>query len=180
MGRNFGRDGAIMIKDLSAEYVRSLLSYDEKGGVLRWKQRPGARIQWNARYAGKEAGCVRDDGYVIVGIDGTIYFAHRLIWLIVTGEWPIQIDHRDVNPSNNKWDNLRMATHTQNMANVRTRSASGFKGVYLTRNKTNPWMALITINKKAKNLGYFSDPEEAHAAYCAAAKQHHGAYSRAA
>ena len=71
--------------ELKSEYVRSLLDYDPETGILRWKTSvggpQGARIQ-----AGSIAGSKSTrEGYLVIGIDGKTYRAHRLAWLIFTG-----------------------------------------------------------------------------------------------
>ncbi len=156
--------------NLSATYVRSILSYNKRTGVLRWKvnRRPRAK-------KGKEAGCRAPNGYIHVGIDGSMYLAHRLAWLIVTGAFPKeQLDHRDLDPSNNKWKNLREATHAQNKRNqtVNKNNACGIKGVH-KRNDCNRWTAMIQCAKKVHYLGLFKTKMEAAASYKAAAKKFH-------
>lgn len=84
------------------------------------------------------------------------------------------IDHKDRNPLNNCRDNLRAATHSQNRANSKRHSESGYKGVY--RNG-NSWQARINVNGKSIHLGYFDDPEKAHKVYCKAAVKYHGEFA---
>jgi hypothetical protein len=84
---------------------------------------------------------------------------------------PKRIDHADLDKVNNRIQNLRPATNSQNQANTKRRptNRSGFKGVAWNTN-AKLWKAGITVNGKNNHLGYFSTPEEAHEAYCAAAK----------
>ena len=82
--------------DLSAAYVRSILSYDPLSGDLRWIKKIARKI-----VAGSIAGCCAKSARRRIRIDGRLYLASRLIWLIVTGEWPhAQIDHLDLDKSN--------------------------------------------------------------------------------
>lgn len=117
--------------------------------------------------------------HVAIGVDGKLYGAHRIAWLLHTGRWPaVLIDHIDRNPFNNQFANLREATYSENGRNrgVDARSKSGYKGVtYHTTNKV--WNARITHNGKLHHLGSFSEPEAAHIAYCEAAKQFHGSFA---
>lgn len=87
-----------------------------------------------------------------------------------------QVDHIDGDRTNNRLENLRLATHSQNRRNSRSRSSCGMKGVSRHRKR---WSAKITIDGKLKHLGIYDTPEEAHAAYCAAAKELHGEFFRA-
>lgn len=88
------------------------------------------------------------------------------------------IDHRDGDPANNRWNNLRKATPAQNCANRRRQqnNASGFKGVVAYRGK---WRAVITKNGRPTMLGTFESPAAAHAAYVAAARKLFGEFARA-
>src|SRR5208282_6243284 len=117
-------------------------------------------------------------GYIRVMLNNTIYAAHRLIWFYMTKRWPKhQIDHRDRDRANNRWDNLRQATNTQNRYNTVSWSRHSVKGVrFIFGRKTKPWAAQIRRNKRDAHLGTFATKEEAHQAYCAAAKQLHGVF----
>lgn len=172
--------------DLTAEYVRSRLDYDPDTGVLRWKTRedlPAGRTRnvWNGRYAGKVAGCVNTHGHVVIAIDSRLYYAHRLAWLIVYGEWPDdQLDHANMEHADNRLANLREATHGQNQRNRRALrgSATGLKGVSEDK-RSGRFTARISHDDRVRHLGTFDTPEAAHDAYRAAAEKLHGEYSRA-
>jgi HNH endonuclease len=160
-----------------ADVLHELLEYSGDTGEFRWKSDRG-----NNKTAGKLAGCLRSDGYVIIRINSRNYLAHRLAWAMTYGEWPELLDHIDMNPSNNRIDNIRPANHSLNKANRRKTRAntSGFKGVFFDKTaSTNPWRAAIKVNYKLKNLGCFASPEEAHAAYDAAARKHFGDFANA-
>ena len=89
------------------------------------------------------------------------------------------VDHINGNSLDNRRSNLRLATHQQNIHNQRrnSRNTSGYKGVSYAR-RMNKWLAKIKINGKCKSLGYYVTPEEAFAAYCAAAKEAFGDFAR--
>ncbi len=166
--------------DASFEDVDALLAYDPLTGAFTWKKSRGGRT------AGGVAGSAttRQDGYTMITIrlHGRSYVASRLAWLLMTGEWPPHfIDHKDTDPTNNKFDNLRCATEGQNRANSKKRSdnTSKYKGVSWDPINSK-WVARIRVPKgKYSNLGRFCDPEEAHAAYCRAATELHGEFARA-
>jgi hypothetical protein len=86
-------------------------------------------------------------------------------------------EHRNMDSLDNRDENLRIATVSQNNCNRRAQrnNKSGFKGVYRHNQK---WAAQIGFNGKRKYLGYYPTPELAFAAYCAAAKQLHGDFAR--
>ena len=161
---------------LTAERLRSLLSYDAASGLFRWsvaRRARGGRVQ-----IGDVAGFVDNEGYVNIRIDGVLYQAHRLAWLHVYGDWPSwMLDHRDLNKHHNSLANLRIATPTQNNMNMPLRMAntSGAKGVAWDRGK---WAARIGANGVSVYLGRFDCYEDAVAARLAAAEKLHGQFLR--
>lgn len=162
------------------EKVIELLMYDPESGAWFRKIRHDVRKEWNTRYANKAAGSIRTDGYLTIAINRKNYYAHRLAWIYMTGEWPMQqIDHIDLNKSNCKWSNLRSATNSQNHANIdiRTDNTSGFKGVYFQR-RTRKWCADIIVRSKKLHLGSYTDPKDAGQAYMKAAKRYFGEFAR--
>lgn len=154
------------MKALTAEKLRTLLNYDPETGVF-------------SRAHGKpNVGSPYPNGYIGIRVDYQRYLAHRLAWLHVYGEWPAsEIDHINGDKTDNRICNLRLATRAENNANTRCRAKSGFKGVVLTK---YGYRAAITINNRFKYLGLFKTPEEAHEAYCCAAREAFGDYHRAA
>jgi hypothetical protein len=159
-------------RDITAEQVRELLHYDPETGVFTW-------LVPHRGHVGT-AGHVKPDGYLQIGIGGHKFYAHRLAWLWVNGQWPDgDLDHRDTNRANNAIGNLRPATQTENNRNTRaSRSASGLKGV--SRHPRSGWRAKITVEGRSVFLGRFATPQEAHAAYCEAARKAFGEFWRPA
>src|SRR5262249_61415835 len=115
---------------LTQQRLQQLLSYDPGSGEFRWR----ALVRPNR--AGEIAGCPMRSDYWTIHIDGRNYRAHQLAWLYMNGEWgrPL-IDHRDGDPFNNRWCNLRVSSYSHNAANrPRLRNnTSGFKGVTFDR-----------------------------------------------
>lgn len=126
--------------------------------------------------AGKRADRRRSDGYYVVNLFGRRFEAARLAWLYMTGKWPIgDVDHKDGNPANNAWANLRDVPHRDNIENrsrANKSNKSGFLGVSKIA-KTGRFRAQITIAGQTKWLGEFDRPEAAHAAYLEAKRLHH-------
>lgn len=168
--------------------LRQLLRYEAETGKLFWLPRPREMFAsqrscstWNARFAGREALTAASNGYRVGHIDFKLCMAHRVIWALVHGYWPDQVDHVSGNRGDNRFANLREATKSENVSNtpLRADNTSGFKGV--TFQKSNQkWNARITKNGVCHNLGYFETAEAAHAAYRTAAPKHHGEFARAA
>ena len=161
---------------LTAKRLRQVLYYDPNTGLFRWNVSTSNRMK-----VGSVAGAV-SHAHITIGVDARRYFAHRLAWLYMTGEWPShEIDHRDADGLNNRWANLRAATRTQNARNVpkQKNNTSGFKGAYFHQ-QSGLWFASITVNRKQMYLGYFKTAKLAHAAYCEAAKTLHGDFARVA
>lgn len=164
---------------ITQERLKELLEYSPDTGLFFWL------VDRGGKKAGDIAGC-RKRTYIVISLDDRVYRAHHLAWLYMTGEWPKPfVDHRDLNKHNNIWANLRIATKSQNMANVgRIKSnVSGLKGVSAYRAGERcgkPWQACIGVNGKSKHLGHFATKEEAHAAYVVAAEKLFGEFARAA
>lgn len=98
--------------------------------------------------------------------------------LAIAGEWPTgDIDHKDTNRSNNRWDNLRPATRSQNLSNSGAKPFNpiGLKGVSVFRDK---WQSSISDNYRKVHLGTFDCPAAAHFAYIIAADNQFGEFAR--
>jgi len=120
---------------------------------------------------GKEAGGVNELGYRVITVNKRRFLAHRLAWFYVNGVWPDgMIDHVNQDQSDNRIENLRIATKSQNMANdgPRATNTSGYRGVTFDK-KRGKWVAMITKDYKVLHLGRFLDREDAARAYDAAA-----------
>lgn len=159
-------------------------SYDPETGELRWLERPATHYsspeqckRANAQFAGTIAGHAEPRRYVFVRCHGRNQYAHRIIFKMMTGRSPCEIDHLNRRKGDNRWVNLREATSSQNKSNRMRpiKSRSGTKGVSPHPN-TKKFRARIKLAGKEKHLGLFATIEEAHAAYCAAARLLHGCF----
>lgn len=160
---------------ISQEEIKELLDYNPETGELHWKHwRPGVRKDMSA-------GCLRDDGYIQLIIGHRTYRAHRLAWMYVHGRWPDgDIDHVNMNRSDNRLANLREASRSQNVANSRARAnnPTGLKGVSFCKRK-GKFRSQIKIKGRQKFLGHFNSAEDAHAAYVKAANDNFGEFAMA-
>lgn len=158
------------IETAIAARAHTLLHYDPQSGRFTHRVDRGKN-----RCAGEEAGYVNSAGYVSLSIDEKRYYAHRLAWLMVTGAWPLFIDHRDGDRANNRFPNLRDVTRSLNMQNRRTAKATNATGrLGVTIDKRNGrFIAQIVIDRRHVHLGCFDDPDAAHLVYLAAKRTHH-------
>lgn len=156
--------------DESEITVHEWFVYDYFTGKMFWKSPLSNRVK-----VGDEAGSIQA-GYLRVGIFGKGFQVHRLVWKLCYGAIPegYFIDHIDGNKLNNRLENLRLATYTENNRNARSRSGkSKYKGVYWFK-RDSCWQAQIQVNGVKYHIGYFDDEEEAAKAYETVAKEIHG------
>lgn len=146
----------------SKDDLWAVLHYDEPTGELTWKRRP-CDARWNAKYAGCLAFTADNGlGYRVGAICGTKYFAHRIIWKMMTGQEPHHIDHINGDTKDNRFANLRSviaAVNHQNRATSRA-NTSGRAGVHFHK-RHKKWAARITVRRKERHLGYFDSFEQA-------------------
>jgi hypothetical protein len=157
--------------------LKEILNYNPATGVFVWKKALARRLT-----VGDIAGCEQGCGYIRIRICNKNYYAHRLAWLYVHGAWPeLDIDHINGCRDDNRIDNLRLATQTQNNGNTRipSHNSSGVKGVHWST-KERRWVVQIHQNNWPKRIGAFKDIEAAKAAYAEAAKSYFGEFARVA
>lgn len=146
------------------------LGYDASTGCFMWK------VDCGAARAGQKAGRVQADGYLMIGFKGKKVLAHRLAWFFVHGSWPHgEIDHIDGDKANNRIDNLRIVSRSQNMQNMkvaRKDNQSGFLGV-VSPKKGSRYLAQLIVGGRRVFRKSFGSAEEAHAAYLEAKRRHH-------
>lgn len=146
------------------------------GQFVEYNCETGDFIHKKKRYAGKVAGTFAKTGYRQLMIDGKTMLAHRVAWAIVHGAWPDgDIDHINGERSDNRICNLRLATRSQNLQNIRKirgDNRCGVTGVFFNA-KHNKWQAQITSNGKGKYLGLFEDKSSAAQAYATAKRELH-------
>ena len=147
--------------------------FDYKDGTLYWKNHKYRKL------IGKEAGTKDSKGYIIVGLFGKRYKAHRIIFMLFHGYLPEYLDHIDGNPSNNIIDNLRAATMSENHQNKRIQknNRSGYKNVYWHAKKEK-WDVRISVNNTIKFIGTFDDLELADLVAQEARDKYNGEFAR--
>lgn len=170
-----------MTNEPSIDLVRELFAYRSDGELI-WRRRPSATSPVVVgTVAGGEWG--KKKRYKSVRLLGRKTLIHRIVWAIHLDAWPEgDVDHIDGDGLNNRIENLRLATRSQNCMNRRNRSdnMTGLKGARKRKQRdgSDVWTSSISIDGAEKYLGRFSTPEEAHAAYLKAAIDNFGEYAR--
>jgi len=162
---------------LTQFYLKECIHYNPSTGDAMWKTRPVTHFKserdskiWNSNNAGNDIFCKGNNGYLKLSINSKQYSLHRIAFLYVDGEMPVnQVDHIDRNRLNNTFSNLRHATAIQNAQNqpIRSNNTSGIKGVFWNSSR-GKWCARITVNKKVIFLGYHTEKLKAKSARKAA------------
>jgi HNH endonuclease/AP2 domain len=135
---------------INPSLLHNIFSLDELG-IVRWKS------------TGKEAGGLDAKGYRVLTLYGKKYKVHRIVFAMSKGVWPVHgLDHINGIKNDNRIENLREATVTQNQYNVGTSKANttGIKGVTFYK-RTGKWRASIRAFNKLLHLGYFNSAQEA-------------------
>ena len=153
--------------------LKKVLNYDPDTGLF-------TRISstTNKCLIGKVAGCINKSGYISILIKSKRYYAHRLAWLYVYGEFPkLNLDHIDTNKNNNSISNLRLCTMSENLKNTKkySNNKSGYKGVY-KHTQTGRYCVQAMILGKKISLGCYASPELASEAYKLFSKINHGEF----
>ena len=162
------------VGDLTQEYLRSLLEYDPKKGLFRWKIRRSANSKrgWFGDVANHHT------GYYYLSLDGRLWGLHRLAFLYVGGYIPEYVDHINNRRCDNSWENLRATDRAGNNRNasLRVDNKSGIKGVSW-RNRNCKWVVQISLNSKVRYLGLYDDLELAELVAQEAREKYHGEFA---
>lgn len=156
--------------EITQSFLKEILDYQADGFFI-WKTNRGKFI-----CKGKKAGHYhKSSGRFYIHLNGKFMATSRVVFLWHHGWMPEKVDHIDVNCTNDKIENLRSATHSQNLANqlIHKNSLSGFKGVTWS-NAANKWRARI----KKLHLGVFDEKIQAAIAYDKKAVELFGEYAR--
>ena len=164
----FAEAAAVKQGKLTHERLCEVLSYDPETGNFIW-----LRCPLRPYLVGKTAGSKHRTG-VVVTVDKLGFGAHRLAWFYMTKTWPIgEIDHRDGNPHNNAWSNLRDGDRFQNQQNLRKAKSTNKSGLLGAMTAGEMHCSKISVRGKSIFLGYFDTAEAAHQAYIAAKRNLH-------
>lgn len=192
---NAAQNGAKVKRLPSAEYLHECFSYDPETGHLTWKERPrehfksdGSANRFQRLFSGRKAGHEDRNSFgarasiaitMKVGGRCRYFHAHNIIWSMLGRILPEghEVDHKDGNPWNNKLENLRLSTPSQNCYNRNPRPGkkNGLpKGIRMSKNR---FEARITFQRKTFQIGSFRTLEAAESAYKEAAQRLHGEFA---
>jgi len=155
---------------LTSEKLKEVLDYCPETGNFFWRVRRGRQK------AGSLAGHADTHGYIMIRVFSKIYMAHRLAFLFVYDRFPIgDTDHINRNRSDNRIENLREVTRSENNVNskIRKNNTSGYRGVSWSE-RDKHYHAYINKDGRRINIGYFRDSKEAAIAYDEKAKDIYG------
>ena len=141
---------------LTKEDLWELFTYNPDTGFLGHN--------WNTVHSlkGDDATYRHSGGYLSVAVGTHEYLAHRVIWKMMTGNWPThQLDHINHCRSDNRWINLREVVSRDNQLNTgkKKNNSSGVNGVRIL--PSGRFCAFIMVNRKQISLGTFDTLEEA-------------------
>ena len=157
------------MSELTLSRLKEVLKYNRRTGIFTNRITRGPRA-----VKGAVAGYTDSEGYIVIGLDGKAYGAHRLAWFYIHGKWPpADIDHKNRVKYDNRIKNLRPATNAINSKNQKLykNSTTGVCGV--TFDKTaKKHRAQIRVDGGLENLGYYDTLKEATKARKKAEKKH--------
>lgn len=140
------------MKDLSLQYIKSLLIYDHNTGIFYRRKSIQSRSM-SGQIAGTITRQSSGNKYIKISIDKKRYYAHRLAWFYFYGFWPNIIDHLNGNGLDNRIDNLRNVNVEVNAKNQKTRSDNTSGQIGVAKSKRGRWRAYINVDKKRISLG---------------------------
>ena len=171
---------------IPVDVLKAFVDYDPATGEFTWRARSGAMMRttrrcpevmakvWNTQWAGKPAFKSNNQGYLYANLHATPIKAARAAWVFISGEWPpagLDVDHINGDRGDNRPENLRLVTPTQNSRNKRIarNNKSGVSGVRWCEQRGR-WEAKINGGPNEIHLGSYFTKDEAVAARQAAEK----------
>ena len=125
---------------------------------------------------GNVVGSISNQGYLRTCINYKSYKLHRLIFMMFYGYMPVEIDHVNGNKTDNRIENLREVSHSQNEWNKSktVRNTTGIKNITFENGK---WRVRVGANNKTINVGIFDNLELAELVAQEARSKYHGNFA---
>ena len=144
--------------EITQELLKQLFRYDPETGDLFYKERlqhlfrtPKDCVVWNKRFKGKKAKSethINGESFLRAYVDGKSLLQHRLIYLLVTGESPKYLTHKNGNTLDNRFCNLVVSEKKRDFSNKLLNLKAGIKGVYWD-NTGQRWI----VSFRSKTIG---------------------------
>jgi len=161
-----------MITEGTEQAIKNHLEY--RNGKLFWKNRSGFQAHLN----GKQAGGYDKNGYLRLRVNGTLMFAHRVIYFLHYACWPRQIDHKNRIKDDNRIENLRACTASENRTNVVDKINQSIYGRNVSKkSNTGKYRVRLTKFGKEIQIGRFEDLEFAQLVASEARKKYYGDFA---
>lgn len=162
----------------SLDEVRRLFRIDAERGSVVWVSPP----KYHPRMLGKEAGGLRPTHagklYCVIHIGRQAVKRGHLIFFSVHGKWPAPcLDHINGDSTDDRIENLREATLTQNAWNHKRRAKRSLLPMGVRSVESGRYQARLAVNKRMLHLGTFDTPEQAHAVYKQKRKEMYGTFA---
>jgi len=142
-------------------------------GNLYWKDTDKV----SPKVRGKHAGTRISTGYLSIQLSYQLLLVHRVVFFMHNHYWPDQIDHINRIRDDNRIENLRGCTGSQNMYNsYRPDNSKYGKNVYYVADR-NKYRVMIKVNKKDKTIGYYDDLELAQLVASEAREKYYGEFA---
>lgn len=136
---------------ITQEELQKYVSYDPESGVMTWL------VDHYRNAAGSVVGHLNSKGYLEITLRRKRYLVHRLAFVLMTGQHPVEVDHINGDRANNRWANLRDVTPAENSKNMKLADSnrSGMYGVNYCK-RTGDWIVSIRVNGKTIRIGRYN------------------------
>lgn len=162
---------------MNIEQLKQTFDYNPNTGELKRKIKTSNSAEVDAPVGNRR----KSYGHMVTKFEGKSQKVHVICWMIFHGKEVPEgyvIDHRNCNTADNRIENLRLATPSQNAHNASKRkdNSSGYKGVSFFKPRSK-WRGYVAHNKRTICVGYFDTPEQANEAVMAKREELHGKFA---